>query len=133
MSHTNTFLVEIDGRALPGAGQPGAPRVRNVVLNALAARSLGFPDPSKAIGKRLLAEDEFLMIIGVVEDSRFRSVRDYLQGSLELPVTGESFDDLSQVAAIGPGTAAALRERGLHERPSARATAPDRQPARARP
>ena len=67
------------GDTAPGAGQPGAPRVRNVVLNALAARSLGFPDPSKAIGKRLLAEDEFLMIIGVVEDSRFRSVREPIE------------------------------------------------------
>ena len=63
----------------PGEVGTPAPSVRNVVVNALAARSLGFRDPSQAVGKRLLSDDEFLTIIGVVEDLRFRSVREPIE------------------------------------------------------
>ena len=61
-----------------------ARRGYNVVLNALAARRLGFADPRQAVGKTLLADDGDVetvgrtpvTIIGVVENSRFRSIRD---------------------------------------------------------
>jgi putative ABC transport system permease protein len=63
----------------------GAARLQRV-LNRLAARRLGFADPRQAVGKTLLGDDGDVetngrtpvTIIGVVEDSRFRSVRDPL-------------------------------------------------------
>jgi len=63
-----------------------ARRGYNVVLNRLAARRLGFADPRQAVGKTLLADDGDVetigrtpvTIVGVVENSRFRSVRDPL-------------------------------------------------------
>jgi putative ABC transport system permease protein len=55
----------------------------NVVVNALAARQMGFATPSAAIGKRFQANqysEEIgklpVTIVGVVQDSRFRSVRE---------------------------------------------------------
>lgn len=59
-----------------GVNAPGGKRV---VLNAFAARNLGFRDPAQAIGKTITSDDEVLTIVGVVEDSRFRSVRDPLE------------------------------------------------------
>ncbi len=67
------------GDTAPGGERAAAPRDRNVVLNALAARSLGFRDPGQAVGQRLLSEDALLTIIGVVKDSRFRSVRESIE------------------------------------------------------
>ena len=59
-----------------------AARGVNVVLNQYAARKLGFSSPEEAVGKvvrgKLLSEDAGPMnitIIGVVGDTRFRSVR----------------------------------------------------------
>jgi putative ABC transport system permease protein len=59
-----------------------AQRGVNVVLNEFAARKLGFKSPQDAIGKVLKSElvgDEYgnvnINVIGVVGDSRFRSVR----------------------------------------------------------
>lgn len=57
----------------------GASNVRKVVLNALAARSLGFRNPGDAVGKHLLSDDASLTIVGIVQDSRFRSVRDSIE------------------------------------------------------
>jgi putative ABC transport system permease protein len=61
-----------------------ARRGYNVVLNRLAAQRLGFADPRQAVGKTLLGDDGDVethgrtpvTIIGVVQDSRFRSIRD---------------------------------------------------------
>ncbi len=61
-----------------------ARRGYNVVVNALAARRLGYADPQQAIGRTLLADDGDVeavgrtpaTIVGVVENSRFRSIRD---------------------------------------------------------
>ncbi len=61
-----------------------AHRGYNVVLNARAARQLGFSDPGQAIGRTLMADDGDVetvgrtpvTVIGVVGDSRFRSIRD---------------------------------------------------------
>ncbi|MCW3837702.1 ABC transporter permease [Sphingomonas canadensis] len=58
-------------------------RGANIVINALAAKKLGYATPQEAIGKTLragLVEDQYglvpVTIIGVVKDSRFRSVRE---------------------------------------------------------
>lgn len=58
----------------------------NIVINELAARRLGFRDPSEAVGRQVRsqlynAEDGLvpLTIIGVVEDSRFRTVRSAIE------------------------------------------------------
>ena len=60
-----------------------AARGINVVINELAARRMGFRDPAEAVGKTVMVSyfdpDDPLVpthIIGVVQDSRFRSVRD---------------------------------------------------------
>jgi putative ABC transport system permease protein len=61
-----------------------AHRGYNVVLNARAARQLGFADPSQAVGRTLLADDGDVetvgrtpvTVIGIAGDSRFRSIRD---------------------------------------------------------
>ncbi len=61
-----------------------ARRGYNVVLNAGAARQLGFADPARAIGVTLLADDGDVetngrtpvTVIGIVGDSRFRSIRE---------------------------------------------------------
>jgi putative ABC transport system permease protein len=60
-----------------------AARGANVVVNRLAARQLGFDEPAQAIGKTIsikaLADDVGLLpatIVGVVEDTRFRSMRE---------------------------------------------------------
>ena len=61
-----------------------ARRGYNVVLNARAARLLGYRDPADAIGRTLLADDGDVetvgrtpaTVIGIVSDSRFRSIRE---------------------------------------------------------
>jgi putative ABC transport system permease protein len=61
-----------------------ARRGYNVVLNELAARQLGYSRPAQAIGQVLLADDGDVetvgrtpvTVIGVVGNSRFRSIRD---------------------------------------------------------
>ncbi|WP_404711382.1 FtsX-like permease family protein [Sphingomonas sp. MMS24-J13] len=60
-----------------------AQRGGNVVINALAASKLGFAHPADAVGKLIrvgLVDNAYglvpLTIVGVVKDSRFRSVRD---------------------------------------------------------
>jgi len=60
-----------------------AARGMNIVVNARAATLLGYGEPSAAVGQQvrgeLLGQDYGpvpLTIVGVVEDSRFRSVRD---------------------------------------------------------
>ncbi|HEX8621808.1 MAG TPA: FtsX-like permease family protein [Allosphingosinicella sp.] len=78
-----------DSTVAPGPGQEEAAaamarRGYNVVLNALAARQLGFQRPEQAIGRTLLADDGDVetvgrtpvTVIGIVGNSRFRSVRD---------------------------------------------------------
>jgi putative ABC transport system permease protein len=69
--------------AIEPAQRAMAARGLNVVVNELAARQMGFRTPAAAIGKQVKANqfpDEIgmlpLTIVGVVQDSRFRSVRD---------------------------------------------------------
>ena len=59
----------------------------NIVVNELAARRLGFTDPRQAVGRQLRAsiyDSETyglvpVTIIGVVEDSRFRTIRSAIE------------------------------------------------------
>jgi putative ABC transport system permease protein len=70
----------------PAAQRALAARGVNVVANELAVRRLGFRSAQDAVGKRVLTSTlpEYggvipTTIIGVVQDSRFRSVRDPIQ------------------------------------------------------
>ena len=88
----NAALAMDDSTVDPNAPDPDAAaaamarRGYNVVLNRLAARRLGFADPRQAIGETLLADDGDVetvgrtpaTIVGIVEDSRFRSIREPL-------------------------------------------------------
>ncbi|HYW16198.1 MAG TPA: FtsX-like permease family protein [Allosphingosinicella sp.] len=79
----------MDDATLPFPEQPEAIRAQiarggvNVVVNELAAKRLGFQDPKQAVGKQFkaaLADDEYglvpINVIGLVRDSRFRSIRE---------------------------------------------------------
>lgn len=66
-----------------------AARGGNVVINTSGARRLGFANPADAVGKQIkaaLVQQEFglvpVTIVGVVSDSRFRSVRQPLDDIL---------------------------------------------------
>ena len=69
--------------ATPESQRALAARGANVVINELAARRLGFQDPRRAVGQTVRAgivENEIglvpVTIIGVVKDTRFRSMRE---------------------------------------------------------
>ncbi len=77
-----------DNLAIPFPPTPEAQRAlvargANVVINELAARRMGFTNPADAVGKTVGAgyvEEEYgrvaARIVGVVRDSRFRSIRE---------------------------------------------------------
>ena len=84
-----TFVAgrALDDSTVDGSDEAAAAMARrgyNVVVNALAARRLGFSDPRRAVGATLRADDGDVetvgrtpvTIVGVVENSRFRSIRD---------------------------------------------------------
>ncbi|HEV2747410.1 MAG TPA: ABC transporter permease [Allosphingosinicella sp.] len=79
----------MDDATLPFPEDPDAIRAmiarggQNVVINELAAKRMGFTDPASAVGKQVKAsvvgQEYGLMpinIIGLVRDSRFRSIRE---------------------------------------------------------
>jgi putative ABC transport system permease protein len=79
----------MDEATLPFPEDPAATRAMNarganIIVNELAARRMGFRDPASAVGKSVKVSafdsDQYglttLNIIGVVQDSRFRSIRD---------------------------------------------------------
>jgi putative ABC transport system permease protein len=79
----DSAVVSIDSEEATEAGlKEIAARGINVVVNALAAKQMGFPDPAAAIGKTVSGEVFGkvglvpLTIVGVVQDSRFRSARE---------------------------------------------------------
>ena len=66
-----------------------AARGINIVINARAATALGFREPRTAVGQQVRAEllgEDYgpvpLTIVGVVENSRFRSIRDPIRATL---------------------------------------------------
>ncbi|MDQ4086470.1 MAG: ABC transporter permease [Pseudomonadota bacterium] len=97
----------------PAIDQALIARGANVVVNELAARRLGFADPADAVGAR--AEAAFLdagrvpvTIVGVVNDTRFRSIREPID-----PIMFRFADDfLSHIVVRHDGSdPAAVRER----------------------
>jgi putative ABC transport system permease protein len=68
----------------PAAERAFAERGVNVVVNELAAKRMGFRTPQEAVGKTLraaLVDEDYggsvpFTIVGVVKDSRFRSIRE---------------------------------------------------------
>lgn len=70
----------------PAAERALVARGAHTVINALAAKRMGFASPQEAIGKQVrvsMVDPEYggvlpVTIIGVVQDSRFRSIRDPL-------------------------------------------------------
>jgi putative ABC transport system permease protein len=85
----------VEGRAMDDSTLEGLPpepaamaalarRGYSAVINEFAARQLGFSSPREAIGKVLMADDgdvesngrTAVTVIGVVKDSRFRSIRE---------------------------------------------------------
>jgi putative ABC transport system permease protein len=81
--------MDVDSRPAmpdPEADRALAARGINVVVNELAARRLGFRDPRSAVGAQLrmfLATEEAglvpITIVGVVRDTRFRSIREPIE------------------------------------------------------
>ncbi len=81
----------MDDETLPSTRDPAAEKAMaargvNVVINELAARRLGYKSPQDAIGKVFRSEiyspetgAANLTVIGVIGDSRFRSVREQIQ------------------------------------------------------
>ncbi len=82
----------MDDATLPFPDNPEAIRAQiarggvNIVINELAARRLGFNNPSDAVGRSFraaLAEEEYglvpVHIIGIVRDTRFRSIREPIE------------------------------------------------------
>jgi putative ABC transport system permease protein len=69
-------------QGFPAAQQRIARRGLNIVLNVLAAQKLGFADPGAAIGKQIripMFQNDVMVpatIVGVAQNSRFRSVRE---------------------------------------------------------
>jgi putative ABC transport system permease protein len=71
----------------PAAERAFAARGVNVVVNELGARRLGIEDPKAAVGKTFkaaLVDPDYggtvpVTIVGVVQDSRFRSIRDPIE------------------------------------------------------
>ena len=84
----------------------------NIVINELAAKRLGFSDPAKAVGKTFgagLVDNELglvpVTIVGVVKDSRFRSVKE----PLDPIMFGNSHDGHSHMIVRFRGDPAAVR------------------------
>jgi putative ABC transport system permease protein len=68
---------------VPEAERAFVARGMNIVINELAAKRMGFADPRQAVGKQVKVsyDDDYggilpTTIIGVVQDSRFRSIRE---------------------------------------------------------
>jgi putative ABC transport system permease protein len=79
----------MDDATLPFPEQPDAVRAQiarggiNVVINELAARRMGFNNPKDAVGRQFkaaMAGEEYglvpINVVGLVRDSRFRSIRE---------------------------------------------------------
>jgi putative ABC transport system permease protein len=92
-----------------------AKRGGNIVVNELAVKRLGIADPAKAIGKTFgaaLVDNELglvpVTIVGVVKDSRFRSVKEPLD---PIMFSKSNFGPHSQMIVRFQGDPAAVRDR----------------------
>jgi putative ABC transport system permease protein len=82
-ANDSAAIDETSPAAAEAAARDQARRGINVIVNALAAKQMGFATPAEAIGKTFKANvlpEEIgplpATIVGVVEDSRFRSLRE---------------------------------------------------------
>ncbi len=82
-SHSLADVVLAEPEVMNAQMREHAARGANIVVNRLAANQLGFGDPAEAVGKTVridnLPDEIGLMpatIVGVVENSRFRSMRE---------------------------------------------------------
>ncbi|TMJ14956.1 MAG: FtsX-like permease family protein [Alphaproteobacteria bacterium] len=87
----NGFLPYEPEEAVDPAIRAQVARGLNVVVNELAAKQMGFPTPASAIGKEVKARqygEKYgslpITIVGVVQDSRFRSLRDPVEPAIFL-------------------------------------------------
>lgn len=88
-ANDSTFIpFEPEGAAEP-AMRALAQRGANVVVNALAAKQMGFATPAEALGKQIKVNqlpDEYgllpVTIVGVAQDSRFRSLREPVEAMI---------------------------------------------------
>jgi putative ABC transport system permease protein len=85
----DSAAVSIDSEEATNAGMKAiAARGINVVANALAAKQMGFADPAAALGKTvtspIFGKEGMvpLTMVGVVQDSRFRSAREPVEPML---------------------------------------------------
>jgi putative ABC transport system permease protein len=82
-ANDNAFTPFEPEEAVAPAQKAMAQRGINIVVNALAAKQMGFNDPAAAVGKQVRI-DQFgeeagltpATIVGVARDSRFRSIRE---------------------------------------------------------
>jgi putative ABC transport system permease protein len=88
-ANDNAFTPFEPEEAIEPAERALVQRGINVVVNALAAREMGFTDPAQAIGKQVridqFGEEIGLLpatIVGVAEDSRFRSIREPVESMI---------------------------------------------------
>jgi putative ABC transport system permease protein len=90
----------------------------NIVINAEAARVLGFDNPQAAVGARLQRgrrRPQFLTVVGVVEDIRFRTPHTPVQPTL-YALTAEDFPGVAGVRYAGVAPQAMLAALGARWR-----------------
>jgi putative ABC transport system permease protein len=112
---TDDSTIDPSAIDLDAARAAMAARGYGVIINREAARLLGFRNPADAVGKAFQADDESddvdtlipVSIVGVVENTRFRSVRDPVEPMIF------TFDRVlpSWLVIRYTGSAAALRVR----------------------
>jgi putative ABC transport system permease protein len=109
----DTTTPPLSDPGFPAASRALAQRGANVVVTEEAARRLGFRTPQAAVGAQMRADllpPEYglvpVTIVGVVQDARFRSIRDPLQPII---YTAQK-DGFSQIVVRYSGNPAAIRE-----------------------
>jgi putative ABC transport system permease protein len=109
----DTTTPSYSDAGFPASARALAQRGANVVLTEEAARRLGFASPQAAVGTSLRADllpSEYglvpITVVGVVQDARFRSIRDPLQPIL-YTMQKNGFSD---IVVRYSGAPAAVRE-----------------------
>ena len=88
MSHGEDELLENPFAPTPPQSQE-APRRRNILINAQAARRLGWT-AAEAVGKTILFNDMSVEIVGVLADPKMDGVRDVVQPMVYVYYPGEN-------------------------------------------
>lgn len=93
--YTDTSHRLDDGRNAPNEGDP-----LNVIVNRRAATQLGFSKPGEAVGKSVGGGSP-RTIVGVVEDARFFSPREPVNGTMYYLRSGQSGDPRTTLRVEG--------------------------------